>query len=711
MLTDIAKLSHLIARMHQCSSLNAKVAWLAALPDVAAFLQSHPWLVQALQKASDEERSVAYQLIAIGQGPTLLRPLQDKHQTAVALDLMLKRLVPVDHFYATMGGLLGYQATIARLMAGEDLGPYARCANLRYSVPKGVDLREDSALVREAIIAGIRHVPETALFFAVGGAGDRLRLFDSASGEPLPAACLPFAGAGSLIDLLVRDVQALEFLHYKLFGKRVVMPIAMMTSEEKNNHAQLLELCESRQWFGRPKESFFLFMQPRVPVVSQSGVWAETAPFSPVFKPGGHGVIWKLAVDNGVFDWLDGFGSRKALVRQINNPVASTDAGLLAFAGIGWQYDKLFGFASCDRRLNAPEGMNVLVECQEEGRYDYRLTNVEYTDFAKHGLHDQPAEPGSPYSGFPCNTNILFLDLQAVRDVVPEHPLPGMLVNCKSRFPVTNANGESEDVPGGRLEGTMQNVADYLVDTKTVPWDGVDPLAFHSYLTFNARNKTVAVVKNASPSDAIKDDTAESCYYVVLENYRDLLVNHCAFQMPDLAPLACFLDDPLPFVIQLHPALGPLYNVIAQKLRAGHLAHGSHLLLEIAELSVANLHLDGSLQVRCTQPLGAGTCILNNVNVRNRGIDREKTQVPWRDPPVLTESLEIVIEGHGAFIAENVTIDGPLRVVVGPAERVTLSQDVAGKLALVREPLLKPSWHWEYTNDVNANIVLGKKIK
>lgn len=42
-----------------------------------------------------------------------------------------------------------------------------------------------------------------------------------------------------------------------------------------------------------------------------------------MMKPGGHGAIWKLMWDEGVFSWLGREqGRRAALVRQISNPMA-----------------------------------------------------------------------------------------------------------------------------------------------------------------------------------------------------------------------------------------------------------------------------------------------------------------------------------------------------------------------------------------------------
>ena len=114
-------------------------------------------------------------------------------------------------------------------------------------------------------------------------------------------------------------------------------------------------------------------------------------------------MLWKLLKQSGTFEWLKEKGSKKALVRQINNPMAAIDYGLLAFLGFGHLNEKCFGFASCSRLVNAHEGMNVVKEKGE----DHLLTNIEYCDFEKCGIEDKPYEEGGKYSRFPSNTNIL----------------------------------------------------------------------------------------------------------------------------------------------------------------------------------------------------------------------------------------------------------------------------------------------------------------
>jgi UTP---glucose-1-phosphate uridylyltransferase len=45
------------------------------------------------------------------------------------------------------------------------------------------------------------------------------------------------------------------------------------------------------------------------------------------------------------------------------------------------------GFASCERRPGATEGVNVLIEKQnQDGLWSYGITCIEYTEFEKYGI-------------------------------------------------------------------------------------------------------------------------------------------------------------------------------------------------------------------------------------------------------------------------------------------------------------------------------------
>ena len=50
--------------------------------------------------------------------------------------------------------------------------------------------------------------------------------------------------------------QAREYLYFRLFGQQHVTPIAMMTSDAKDNHRRLCEVMRAFSWFGRGPASF-----------------------------------------------------------------------------------------------------------------------------------------------------------------------------------------------------------------------------------------------------------------------------------------------------------------------------------------------------------------------------------------------------------------------------------------------------------------------
>lgn len=120
-----------------------------------------------------------------------------------------------------------------------------------------------------------------------------------------------------------------------------------------------------------------------------------------------------------------------------SNPMAGQDSTLLALAGSGFSGGHSFGFASCERVVGAAEGINVLVKRRlaaavepsggssssngsngtrgngsGHARYEYVVTNVEYTEFERLGFADQQAAEGSNLSKFPANTNVLYVGLE-----------------------------------------------------------------------------------------------------------------------------------------------------------------------------------------------------------------------------------------------------------------------------------------------------------
>ena len=83
--------------------------------------------------------------------------------------------------------------------------------------------------------------------------------------------------------------------------------------------------CESTDFYTDTKITSVwvvcrLFRQPLVPLVSAAdGKWLVPQGLAPILKPGGHGAIWKLMLDEGVFSWMYQHDREAAIVRQIRH--------------------------------------------------------------------------------------------------------------------------------------------------------------------------------------------------------------------------------------------------------------------------------------------------------------------------------------------------------------------------------------------------------
>ncbi len=696
----------IVEKLLTSSTEEEKIEILSSLPEVKQFLDSRPGLASFLEKSPGKYSLIVKATIASGQGDRLFNDFSEEKIT-----ILMEQLLPVEKFYASMGGIVGYQERILQLLS--KTSP-PQSVKPRYLPAVGIDITEETTSVKKFILEGISNLPLMGEIYPLGGAGDRLRFYDEKTGLPLPAARLPFLGK-TLLEGLIEDLQSREYLFYKLYGRHIITPVAIMTSKEKNNHHHIVEICEEANWFGRPPESFKFFCQPLVPTIDKEGGWCLQGPMQLLLKPGGHGVLWRLAEEEGIFDWFSSLGRKKALVRQVNNPVANTDYGILGFTGIGCAHDKLFGFASCPRQVKASEGINVLIETPMSEGYKYTLTNIEYCDFKKFGIDDQPEKPGSRYSKFSSNTNILFVDLEAVRKASHECPIPGTLVNLK-KLAYRNVHGQKKEEEIARLESTMQNIADLFEETFEKPLEEEERKNLKTYLTYNHRRKTISAAKREFTLGSSLLETPEGCFLDILQNGRELLVDHCHMEVPAVSDPLHFFEKGPSFIFLYHPALGPLYSIIRQKIRGGPngIMHPhSELQLHIAEVDIENLDLEGSLLIQAEIIMGnphsekCGRAILKNVTVRNEGIDPDLPNVYWRNEIARREVCQIILRGVSEFYAENVTLQGDYFIEVPDGERCQ-AIEIDGKLELIFEKINIPSWHWRYSVHEQEGIVLSR---
>jgi hypothetical protein len=655
-------------------------------------------------------------MIVIGQAPVLLALIHDSKK---APEKLIHTLKEIDEFYGPPYGVINYQLSLLKLIIESlEAKDSRKDPFTTYLKPIGMDLSRDSKEVRQLVRHGIENFHQIGAIYPVGGAGERLKLRDPVTHEPLPVATLPLFGR-TLLEWLIRDVESKEFLYYKLTGKQLITPIAMMTSEESANHVWISSLCREKNWFGRSEKNFFLFPQPMVPVSTIEGSWLLASGSDLLVKPGGHGVIWKLASEKGVLEWFKRQNRFKLLTRQVNNPIAGTDLSLLGFIGVGLYGGYLFGFSACNRHLKASEGLNILIEKETEKGFEYKITNIEYTELVKNGIEDEPDVPGGEFSKFPCNTNILFLDIETIENAVRKCPIPGRLINMKSKVPYVDPSGHLNKIKAGRLESTMQNAADVIVDLFPKKLDKEHYSELSTYSTYNERNKTISVTKNIFTDIHSFKETPESCFYDICKNNHELFSNYCRMQLPEVTTVEEYLKKGPSVLITYHPALGPLYSVISQKIRGGKIAKNSELKLEIAELDIEELELDGSLWIEADHVAGSieseiiaygknlGKCTLKNIKVKNRGIDRQAPNHYWKDEIKRAEVLRIKIHGNGELIAKDVTLTGNLELEVQDGERLTVtSKD--DELIMKRDKIKTPDAYWKYAFDSDDRVVLTK---
>jgi hypothetical protein len=711
---QLEELSPLVEEVKKSRSSRKKLRYLLS------FLKAHP--TSPLYKAAllwmkslpISSQTVIASLFAIGQGERVFQSKDVFTKNPSQLLSLLDHLKRVEKFYDNLGGVVGYHYEFLRLMAIKESICDLSSAH-HYEKPPGIDISQNSIKVRAAVRAGIEHLRKGVEIYPVAGAADRLDLRDENTGQPLPAAQLSFMGK-TLLEGLIRDLEAREYLHYKLTEKRLKIPIVLMMSPEKNNESHILDILEKNRWFGRPKSSFFYLIQSLVPTISKDGHWIMKGPLEPLLKPGGHGVLWKLACEEKAFQWMRRKKCSYALIRQINNPIAALDFTMLALAGIGYLEKRAFGFVSCERQVQACEGMDVLVESRVEEGFTYKITNIEYTDFEQYGIQDIPEKPGSLFSCFPANTNILFADLRTVEKVAKEHPIPGLLVNIRPTC-FNTCRGEKITEEAGRLESTMQNIADYILTHSARRLSQEEKNHLRTFLIYNKRHKTIAVTKKSLQAGQPLSETPEGAFYALLNAARELLLL-CHFSLPEMPAERDFVQEGPSFLFSYHPALGPLYSIIKQKIRKGILHHRSELQLEIAELEIENLDLKGSLLIRADQVVGhtnakdsllyswqTGKCILKNVSIKNSGMSHQPLSFFWKNSIKREEALEIHIQGNGEFYAEDVHFEGSHHITVPSGHRMHAHQE-GSLVKFTLEKISRPTWFWRYCFSKDDSIDL-----
>jgi UDP-N-acetylglucosamine pyrophosphorylase len=633
------------------SSLREKTSYLKKNEKVIKYLKNNSLLNKSLSKLLDYETFFIYFLIFVNQENIFSSFEKNKKRYFLQIKTLVQELSKVDKFYSPIGGIIGYYLEFISLLEDKKVNK-----NIKFYHPNYVNIEKRTNEVNKFIDTGIKNLDKVAFASPMGGAADRFNLLNPKTKEPMPLAGLNFLNS-NLLKLLIDDLFALEYLYFIKTNKKITIPMVIMTSDAKNNHRNILDIFEKNKYFHRTKENFYFIKQPMSPVISENKDFLLDSNNNLLLKPSGHGVIWKLMKDNKVLDRLLNRNISSLLIRQVNNPIAYTDYNPLALLGYAKKNKKAFGFLSCPRLVNTKEGMNLLREVKNQN-YSYNYTNIEYTDFKKYDLKDEKKSKTSPYSKYPSNTNILFADIKQIIKALKKNEFFNLIINLKTKVKQNN-----KDVTCARLESTMQNISDFILDKSKTKLKISEQKKLKTFVLYNKREKTISAIKKQylSKQDAIESD--KKCFYDILNNYFDLLKNYCNVNMPLINSFENFLKNKLNFTCYINPILGPMYEIISKKIIKGEFKKNFDLYLNIANLHIENINLSGSLIIDVKNPTFDSNifkntkCYLKNIKIYNLGIDKTLENNYSQNIIKRKESLKIILNENSFFYAENLTFN------------------------------------------------------
>ncbi|NGX56500.1 MAG: hypothetical protein K1060chlam5_00743 [Candidatus Anoxychlamydiales bacterium] len=642
---------------------------------VLKYLNNNELLNELIQNFTKEETFLIHSLILIDQISKVIDFNKNKKDLFNSLKTLVKELYEIEKFYFSIGGLIGYYLIFTTLLAKKDKSIIKK--NIKFYEPEYIDIQNRNSEINKLIDVGIENLDKVAFVSPMGGAADRFGLINEITKEPMPLASLKFLNS-NLLEIIINDLFALEYLYYKKTNKNITIPIVIMTSDAKNNHRNILDILEKNKWYHRGKENFYFVKQMLCPLICENKDFAMKSSMKLDLKPSGHGVIWKLMKDSKVFDSLLNRNINKLLIRQINNPIAYLDYNPLALLGYGVKNKKAFGFLSCQKLLKTKEGMNVLKE-KKNGFYYYNFTNIEYTDFKKYNLKEEHTKD-SPYSKYPSNTNILFADINEILKALNKCEFPGLIINLKTKV-LQKENNSIKEIKAGRLESTMQNISDYIYNKSLKKLKKENQKKLKTFVLYNKREKTISAIKKQYISKLDKLETDRKCYYDILTNYFDLLTNHCNVKIPNIISFDDYLKNGPNFTCYINPILGPLYDIISKKLINGKFDNNFDLYLNIAELYMENIYLSGSLIIEnknlfCDKKILNNTkCYLKNIQIENFGIDKNCENIFYQNKIKRNQSLKIILNENSSFYANNLIFKNNLIIEIPKNYKITAFEE------------------------------------
>ena len=238
------ELNELLKKLNLASSIIKKNQILDEMPKVLGYINSHPFLKKIIKDASPIDEYLIKSLIAISQERNIFFNYEKTPNASKLLNNLLEKLKKIDKFYISIGGIIGYHYHFLKLLNPK----VENKTNLSLLKTPFIDITKPNKATKELVDIGLKNLDKFAFICPLGGSGDRLNLFDPKTKKPLAVATLNFQGR-TLLENLIRDIEALEYLYFKTYNKEILTPIVIMTSDSKDNHRQIVDILEKTNYF------------------------------------------------------------------------------------------------------------------------------------------------------------------------------------------------------------------------------------------------------------------------------------------------------------------------------------------------------------------------------------------------------------------------------------------------------------------------------
>eukprot|EP00914_Ancora_sagittata_P026595 GHVO01052348.1.p1 GENE.GHVO01052348.1~~GHVO01052348.1.p1 ORF type:complete len:619 (-),score=87.25 GHVO01052348.1:10-1866(-) len=317
------------------------------------------------------------------------------------------------------------------------------------SVPQGEVLQVGSQTFDVMESVGIGELPHTAFCLVAGGLGERLGCADTKVNIPTEITT-----GQTYLQLYCKYIQAFQARCVRTTGKAVLIPLAIMTSDDTDERTRVL--LANNKYYGLDKAQVTIVKQDKVPaVVDDKGRFALKSCSAAIeTKPHGHGDVHTLLYTAGLVEKWHTEGKKWIVFFQDTNSLVPR--AFPSVLGVSQSRGLAMNHVAVPRKPGEPVGS--ICRITNKDKQLSMTCNVEYNQLipllqATGLTGDLPDENG--VSQYPGNTNVLVFNippyLAALNEgggAVPEFVNPKYVDDTKTTFKAP-----------ARLECMMQDFA------------------------------------------------------------------------------------------------------------------------------------------------------------------------------------------------------------------------------------------------------------